>query len=67
MPAKKKTAAKSAETDNTVEGYSGSPHEGQGPSKPEKGKWSDSAVHSPAGSTEPTRVFKGDGVTPQEG
>ena len=58
MP-KKKAAAK---TPDTVPGYSGSPHEGKPPPKRPK-EASKDAVIDHIGHTEPTKVYKGDGVT----
>lgn len=49
--------------DNTVAGYSGSPHEGKSaPTRPKEA--SKDAVVSPLGHTEPAIVLAGDGVTP---
>ena len=52
------------EQDNTVEGYSGSPHEGKGdPSKDVIKGASKEATKNHTGATEPTQVFTGDGKT----
>jgi hypothetical protein len=48
---------------DTIQGYSGSPHEGEDAIKRPK-EASDDATLSPLGHTEPTKVYKGDGVTP---
>lgn len=62
MPKKTK---KDEEKDNTVAGYSGSPHEGKGPPKRPKGA-SEDAVLSDCGATEPTVELKGDGLTTKQ-
>lgn len=56
------------EIQESVPGYSGSPHEGQRPSEPPEGVEvvHENAVVSNVGVTEPTAVFKGDGVTPAD-
>jgi len=48
-----------------VKGFSGSPHEGKKEPVRPKGA-SDKATIDYIGATEPTKVYKGDGVTPFE-
>ena len=61
MPTKKKSTGDNPDNPELT-GYSGSPEEGQPPPKrPESA--SEDAVVSDVGVTEPTKVYKGDGLT----